>query len=153
MPDNDARRWQLTRRTFLAASLAAGASSAVAACTRTAAPGSELTSQPTTVSPKLADAIKAAEAARPHSGKTVTATLTPREVTVDLGGKVVKTLGYADAVPGPLIRANVGDELQVTLVNKLGKPTSAHWHGIALQNNMDGAEPATPNVAAGQSFT
>ena len=48
-------------------------------------------------------------------------TLTPRPVTVDLGGKVVKTLGYADTIPGPLIRADVGDELQVTLVNKLDK--------------------------------
>jgi len=153
MVDNNTRRRQLTRRTFLAASLAAGAGSALAACTRTAAPGSELTSQPTTVNPKLADAIKAAEAARPHSGKTVTATLTPREVTVDLGGKVVKTLGYADAVPGPLIRANVGDELEVVLNNQLKTPTSMHWHGIALQNDMDGAEPATPNTAPGQSFT
>ncbi len=142
----------LTRRSFLAASLAAGVGAALAACSRTA-PGSNLTSQPTTVSPKLAEAIKAAEAARPHTGRTVSMALTPRPVTVDLGGKVVKTLGYADTVPGPLIRANVGDELRVVLDNKLGHPTSMHWHGIALQNNMDGAEPATPNVPAGQSFT
>jgi FtsP/CotA-like multicopper oxidase with cupredoxin domain len=74
-------------------------------------------------------------------------------VTVDLGGKVVNTLGYADTVPGPLIRANVGDELAVTLTNQLQKPTSMHWHGIALQNDMDGAEPATPNVGVGESFT
>ncbi len=83
----------------------------------------------------------------------MTATLTPRPVTVDLGGRVVSTLGYADTVPGPLIRANVGDELKVTLTNKLSKPTSMHWHGIALRNDMDGAEPATPNVDVGQSFT
>ncbi len=125
---------------------------ALAACSRTA-PESDLTSQPTSVPAALEDPIKAAEAARPHTGRTVSMTLTPRPVTVDLGGKVVKTLGYADTIPGPLIRANVGDELQVTLVNKLDKPTSAHWHGIALRNYMDGAQPATPNVPAGQSFT
>jgi len=153
MADHDARRRQLTRRTFLAASLAAGAGTALAACSRTATPGSELTSQPTAVPASLNDAIKAAEAARPHTGKTVNATLTPRPVTVDLGGKVAQTLGYADTVPGPLIRANVGDELEVVLNNQLGHPTSMHWHGIALQNDMDGAEPASPNVAAGQSFT
>ena len=56
-------------------------------------------------------------------------------------------------MPGPLIRANVGDELQITVNNKLEKPTSMHWHGIALQNDMDGAMPATPNIPAGASFT
>lgn len=152
MADHDARSAELTRRTFLAASLAAGAGAALAACSRNA-PGSNLTSQPTAVPTKLDEAIKTAEAARPHTGRTVQAALTPRPVTVDLGGKVVKTLGYADAVPGPVIRANVGDELEVVLNNQLSHPTSMHWHGIALQNNMDGAEPATPNVPAGQSFT
>lgn len=145
---------QLNRRTFLAASLAAGAGAALAACSSTTTgTGSALKSQPTTVPPALADPIKAAEAARPHTGRTVKATLTPRPVTVDIGGKVVKTLGYAETIPGPLIRANVGDELEVVLDNKLTNPTSMHWHGIALQNDMDGAEPATPNVPVGQSFT
>jgi FtsP/CotA-like multicopper oxidase with cupredoxin domain len=115
----------LNRRTFLTGSLAVGAGAALAACT--SGKTAELKTQPTAVNPKLDDAIKAAEAARPRTGRTVTATLTPRPVTVDLGGKVVKTLGYADTVPGPLIRANVGDELKVTLTNKLSKPTSMHW--------------------------
>jgi FtsP/CotA-like multicopper oxidase with cupredoxin domain len=143
----------LSRRTFLAGSLAAGAGTVLAACSSSNGPGANLKSQPTSVPPAFAEPIKAAEAARPHTGRTVSATLTPRPVTVDLGGKVVKTLGYADSVPGPLIRANVGDELEVVLTNQLDTPTSMHWHGIALRNDMDGAEPATPNVPAGQSFT
>jgi FtsP/CotA-like multicopper oxidase with cupredoxin domain len=151
MTGHESNYSRVSRRTFIAGSLAAGA--ALAACSRTASPGANLQTQPTTVSPKLAEAIKAAEAARPHTGRTVTTTLTPRPVTVDIGGKVVKTLGYADTIPGPLIRANVGDELEVTLTNRLQKPTSMHWHGIALQNDMDGAEPATPNVGVGESFT
>ena len=153
MAGTDALRRQLNRRRFLAGSLAVGAGATLAACSRTAAPGGDLRTQPTTVSPNLAEAIKAAEAARPHTGRTVSATLTPRPVTVDIGGKVVNTLGYAESIPGPMIRANVGDELAVTLTNQLQKPTSMHWHGIALQNDMDGAEPATPNVPVGQSFT
>ncbi len=143
----------LSRRGFLAAGLAAGAGVALTACTRSLAPEASLTTQPSAVSPALADPIQAAEAARPHTGRTVKMALTARPVTVDLGGKVVQTLGYADAVPGPLIRANVGDEVEVTLTNGLGQPTSTHWHGIALRNDMDGVMPATPNVAAGQSFT
>lgn len=143
----------LPRRTFLAGSLAAGAGLALSACGRTVTAPAGLQTQPTAVPTSLNDAIKAAEAARPHTGRTVSATLTPGPITVDLGGKVVNTLGYAQSVPGPLIRANVGDELQVRLVNKLGKPTSMHWHGIALQNDMDGAMPATPNVPADATFT
>jgi FtsP/CotA-like multicopper oxidase with cupredoxin domain len=143
----------LNRRLFLAGSLAAGAGAALAACSRSGTTGSVLESQPTAVPGSLDEAIKAAEAARPHTGRIVTATLTPGPVTVDLGGKVVNTLGYADTVPGPLIRADVGDELQVAVTNKLQQPTSMHWHGIALQNNMDGAAPATPNIPAGGSFT
>ncbi|HPX36695.1 MAG TPA: multicopper oxidase family protein [Mycobacterium sp.] len=145
--------FRLNRRLFLAGSLAAGAG-VLGACSKTAAPGvTALTAQPTAVPGSLDAAIKAAEAARPHTGRTVNAVLNPRPVTVDIGGKVVKTLGYSDTIPGPMIRANVGDELEVVVNNQLSKPTSMHWHGIALQNDMDGAMPATPNVPAGASFT
>jgi FtsP/CotA-like multicopper oxidase with cupredoxin domain len=98
-------------------------------------------------------AIVAAEAARPHTGRTVTASLTPQQVAVDLGGVVAHTLAFGDTIPGPLIRASVGDELAVTVANRLDHPTSVHWHGIALRNDMDGAEPATPNIGAGHDFT
>ncbi|MBU3751165.1 MAG: multicopper oxidase family protein [Mycobacterium sp.] len=154
MNGDDARRWHLSRRAFLAGGLAATAGGALAACGRSTTPATAtLTTQPTATSPSLAEAISAAEAARPHTGKTVRTALTPRRVTVDLGGRVVDTLGFADTVPGPLMRANVGDELEVAVTNQLGKPTSTHWHGIALRNDMDGAEPATPNIPAGGSFT
>lgn len=98
-------------------------------------------------------AIDRTDAGRPHSGRTVAATLTPQQATVDLGGVNARTLVYGDAVPGPLIRANVGDEIAVTVANRLDHPTSVHWHGIRLRNDMDGADPATPNIGAGQSFT
>jgi multicopper oxidase len=39
------------------------------------------------------------------------------------------------------------------VTNRLDHPTSVHWHGIALRNDMDGADPATPNIDAGQDFT
>jgi FtsP/CotA-like multicopper oxidase with cupredoxin domain len=98
-------------------------------------------------------AIAAAEAARPHTGRTVTAALTAQPATVDLGGTLAGTVAYGTGIPGPLVRANVGDELAVTVANRLGHPTSLHWHGIALRNNMDGAAPATPNIDPGSDFT
>ncbi|MGA9675037.1 MAG: multicopper oxidase family protein [Mycobacterium sp.] len=136
-------RARLTRRGFIAAGIASGF--AVAACSQNPPPA---TSQA-----KMGAAIKAAEAARPHSGRTVTATLTSQQTDVDLGGVTARTLAFGSTIPGPLIRANIGDELAITVQNRLSEPTSVHWHGIALRNDMDGVEPATPNIPAGQDFT
>ncbi len=134
----------VSRRAFLAGSLAAGA--VLASCGRSPSQSMEALYD-------LTSAIEGTEAGRPHSGRTVTATLTPQQVTVDLGGVNAHTLAYGDAIPGPLIRANVGDEVAVTVTNRLDHPTSVHWHGIALRNDMDGAEPATPNINSAQSLT
>ena len=101
----------------------------------------------------MAAAIAATEAARPHSGHTVTATLTPQPTTIDLGGPLARTLAYDNTIPGPLIRANIGDELVITVPNRLNHPTSVHWHGIRIRNDMDGAAPATPNIDPGHDFT
>ena len=136
-------RARLSRRGFIAAGIASGF--AVAACSRNP--------QPASSEAKMEAAIKAAEAARPHSGRTVTATLTSQQTDVDLGGVTARTLAFGSTIPGPLIRANIGDELAITVQNRLSEPTSVHWHGIALRNDMDGVEPATPNIHAGQDFT
>ena len=137
-------RAQLTRRGFIAAGIAGGF--ALAAC-------SQSNSQASSSAAKMAAAIAAAEKARPHSGRTVTASLTAQQTEIDLGGITARTLTYGNTIPGPLIRANIGDELAITVTNRLDQPTSVHWHGIVLRNDMDGVEPATPNIPAGQDFT
>ncbi|MDP7707158.1 multicopper oxidase family protein [Mycobacterium sp. TY815] len=131
----------LNRRTFVTASIAGAAGLALGSCGRSDR------------APNLQQAIDAAEKARPHTGRTVTATLTAQPASLDLGGPVARTLAYGDALPGPLIRANVGDELAVTVRNRLGDATSVHWHGIALRNDMDGVFPSTPNIGANSDFT
>ena len=137
----------MTRRGFLTASLIGGA--ALAACGRPTAP--QATSPGAT--PNLSNAIVAVEKSRPHTGRTVTARLTPGHADIDLGGTRARTMAYNNQVPGPLIRANVGDELAVAVDNGLDHPSSVHWHGIALRNDMDGATPATPDIDPAQSFT
>lgn len=137
----------MTRRGFLTASLIGGA--ALAACgrsttTQAAHPGG---------TPDLSKAIAAAEKSRPHTGRTVTARLTPKRTDIDLGGVRARTLAYDDRLPGPLIRGKVGDELAVTVDNGLDLPTSVHWHGLALRNDMDGAAPASPDIEPAQNFT
>jgi multicopper oxidase len=139
MTDREIGATPLSRRTFIAATFAAAATLAACANPRTAT--------------QAVDPIAAAEAARPHTGRTVTAALKPGPADIDLGGTVARTLAYNDSVPGPLIRANVGDELAITLTNGLDHPSSVHWHGLALRNDMDGAAPATPNIGPTSSFT
>lgn len=88
----------------------------------------------------------------PHTDRAVTAALTPRPATVDLGGQTVRTLAYGATIPAQVIRANVGDELAVAVTNRLDHPTSVHWHGITLRNDMDGTSPAAPNIEVGRDF-
>jgi FtsP/CotA-like multicopper oxidase with cupredoxin domain len=61
---------------------------------------------------------------------------------------------YNGGIPGPLIRANVGDRLVVHFRNNLPQPTTVHWHGIRLGIEMDGVpEISQPEVQPGSSFT
>ncbi len=95
------------------------------------------------------DAVRRAEAARRSAGqRVVTADLTARPATLDLGGPLVDTWAYGDLLPGPLLQASAGDLLRVTLDNRLPAPTSIHWHGIALRNDMDGVPGVTQAAVA-----
>jgi FtsP/CotA-like multicopper oxidase with cupredoxin domain len=46
--------------------------------------------------------------------------------------------GYNGRVHGPTIEAVEGDRVRIYVTNKLGAPTSVHWHGVFLPNGMDG---------------
>ncbi|KAG1648079.1 Laccase-1 [Nymphon striatum] len=54
-------------------------------------------------------------------------------------------------VPGPEIRLRAGERVGYRLVNDLPQPTAVHWHGIRIENAMDGAAPLTssPSTAGG----
>jgi FtsP/CotA-like multicopper oxidase with cupredoxin domain len=106
------------------------------------------------VSPHSA-AVRGAEAARRAVGqRTITGQLTPRPVTLDLGGPIVRTWAYGEQLPGPLLRAKAGDQLRILVDNQLPTETSIHWHGIALRNDMDGVPGVTQDaIAAGKRFT
>ena len=57
-------------------------------------------------------------------------------------------------MPGPLIRAKLGDRLIVHFTNHLPANTTVHWHGLRVPNAMDGVpEHTQPAVASGRSFT
>ena len=73
-----------------------------------------------------------------------------------LAGKTYKpsTLWlYNGTLPGPEIRVRKGKTVRVRFFNELKEPTSIHWHGIRIQNGMDGVSGLTQEpVRPGESF-
>ena len=61
---------------------------------------------------------------------------------------------FNSASPGPTLRGRKGETLRVRLRNNLPEaPTAVHWHGVRVDNAMDGAAGVTQEaVAPGESF-
>ncbi|KAA8605079.1 copper oxidase [Salipiger aestuarii] len=93
--------------------------------------------------------------ARPAVAQTMPL-LTAQEAMVQLAPDTYPATpvwSYDGAVPGPVIRAAQGDRLERRLVNDLNVPTSIHWHGIRIDNAMDGVAGLTQDpVPPGHSF-
>ena len=61
--------------------------------------------------------------------------------------------GFGGTAPGPQIRVKQGQRVQRRLTNSLIQPTSVHWHGIRIDNAMDGVPGVTQDaVAPGATF-
>ena len=69
-------------------------------------------------------------------------------------GTVVEAYAYNGMVPGPQLRAEVGDRIRIILTNELDEPTTIHSHGLYVPPNMDGVPVISqPAVMPGESFT
>lgn len=141
------RSAELTRRRFLALGGAATLGATLAACTTRSTPSA---AQP--IGPH-ASAVTAAERAREVPGAATTAVqLIARPTEIDLGGPRVSTWTYG-GLPGREIRLARGARLRVDLTNQLPQPTTVHWHGLAIRNDMDGVPDLTQSsVSAGDRF-
>ncbi|AEE54146.1 multicopper oxidase family protein [Haliscomenobacter hydrossis] len=67
-------------------------------------------------------------------------------------GKTIEAWGYNKQLPGPELRANVGDTLVVRLTNHLEEPTLIHWHGLRIPAAMDGTDVVQKPLAPGEVF-
>lgn len=65
----------------------------------------------------------------------------------------VRGYGYNGQFPGPVIQARVGDEVVVRFTNDLDEPTTVHWHGLRIPDDMDGSPRVQTPVAPGETFT
>lgn len=131
----------LTRRRLLGGAMGAGTAAALAACgvprERASAPGPTAT----------------ASGSPPMTGAVRTYTLTSTPTDVDLGGTVLSTWAYGSTIPGTALRATAGDRVQISYSNALPVPSSVHWHGLAIDNAMDGVPGVTtPEVPPGGRF-
>ena len=60
---------------------------------------------------------------------------------------------YGQSVPGPVLRVRQGERVKVRFFNDLPQPSTVHWHGIRIENAMDGVAGLTQEaVPTGQSF-
>ena len=70
-----------------------------------------------------------------------------------LPGTTTPAWTYNGTVPGPMIRAKLGDRLIVHFKNSLPEATTMHWHGLRVTNDMDGAPGITQQpIESGGEF-
>ena len=61
--------------------------------------------------------------------------------------------GYNGKTPGPTIECVEGDRVRIYVTNNLPEATTVHWHGIVLENGMDGVAGLTQKkIERGETF-
>ncbi|MBB95081.1 MAG: copper oxidase [Rhodobacteraceae bacterium] len=101
-------------------------------------------------------AASAAALVLPRAARAQPITLTAAPVTAQIlpeGDPATAMLGLNGSSPGPEIRVRQGDRLALGFENRIGAPSALHWHGIRIDNAMDGVPGLTQNeVADGSTF-
>lgn len=96
-------------------------------------------------------------AAGPGGTRTVQYRLRAGASQHEIAGRTVETWTYNGSLPGPLLRARVGDRVVVDFVNDLGVPTTIHWHGVEVPATQDGSSisqlPIEPGGSQRYEFT
>ena len=85
----------------------------------------------------------------------------PNIVEVNLTASVIQwqytdgvdttTWAYNGSVPGPIIRADVGQTIRVNFTNNLPEETTVHWHGVDAPAHVDGSHISQNPIPPGGS--
>lgn len=67
-------------------------------------------------------------------------------------GKTINALGFNEQLPGPTLKANVGDTMVIRVKNNLTQPTIVHWHGLRIRSQMDGTGAVQDPINPGDTF-
>ncbi len=69
------------------------------------------------------------------------------------GDPATPMLGFNGSTPGPVLRARQGDTFDIRFLNQIGEGSAVHWHGLRIDNAMDGVPGMTqPIVEKGAEF-
>ncbi len=83
------------------------------------------------------------------TAQTSTHRLRAEEVTSQVlpaGDGTTRMLGFNGSMPGPELRVQRGQRVSIDVENGLEEGTAVHWHGIRLENSMDGVPVLTQNI-------
>ena len=70
------------------------------------------------------------------------------------GGRSAHAITINGTVPAPLIRLREGQNVRLSVTNRLKEDTSIHWHGLIVPFQMDGVPGVSfPGIAPGETFT
>jgi len=88
------------------------------------------------------------------SGRRRTFTLVIAPAIIEpLPGHKVQALTINGISPGPVLHLTEGDDVEVTVVNRLDQGTSIHWHGVPVPFAMDGVATISQDpIAPGEQF-
>lgn len=78
-------------------------------------------------------------------------TLVADEKLIKYGNTTRWAMTYNGIFPAPTLRANPGDTLKITLVNKLNQATNLHTHGLHVSPSRNSDNPLVM-VAPGETF-
>jgi len=80
--------------------------------------------------------------------------LTVAQAAFPVDGRIGHAVAINGTVPAPLLRLKEGQNVRLTVENRLSEDTSIHWHGFIVPFQMDGVPGVSfPGIRAGTSFT
>lgn len=85
------------------------------------------------------------------SGENIALEIGMKPFTV--GGRTAKAVMINGTIPGPLVRLREGQNVRISVDNRLDEDTSIHWHGFILPFQMDGVPGVSfPGIKAKSTF-
>ena len=68
------------------------------------------------------------------------------QLLLPTGNSATSMLGFNGSMPGPELRVRRGERVSIDVENGLDEGTAVHWHGIRLENQMDGVPMLTQEL-------
>ena len=85
------------------------------------------------------------------TGEDIRLVVANSQFTVD--GRTGHAITVNGSVPAPLIRLKEGQNVRLTVENRLDEDTSIHWHGLLVPFQMDGVPGVSfPGIPPRSSF-